>query len=257
MPRQRTSMPARRPSDTSSSSRASFHTAHETRGSVYPGMQARASGGNESELPRNSRNGLSDIIEIARHDDGSETSRRPSRRHPGILPWISDAGESDSGYGSRTGRSYPSQTGLSDYSTNSLEPWDSISNQGSNPSDSIYIPPNLSLRRYCRTHRCYSEDDNCDPRRCTYFMTTGSDVRIEPRYLVGIIYMLMNQCLRSSEHLTPTARSQETKTTRVNFLTPAMKGPGPRGAMVAVTRAFLMMMVTGNPQPHEATATAA
>ena len=172
-------MAARQSSDMSSTSGASFHSAHESRRSMYPGMQARVSDGEASEPSRRSRTGLSDIIEGARHDVDSESSRYPSRRHPGILGRASDPGESDSGYVSSGRRSYPSQTSLSD---RSLDPWDSISNQGSNLSDNEHIPRNGSPRSYSNTHSHYTEDEYS--RRGAYAMRNGSNVRIEPDHIV-------------------------------------------------------------------------
>ena len=123
MPRQRHSRFAQGPSEMDSSSGASFHTAHQNRRSMYPGMQARASDAEDSEPPRRARRLFSGILES---DHGSQTS------------------ESNSGYGSSTRRSHdPSQASMSDPS---LEPWDSISNQDSNPSENGNFPRNPSPR---------------------------------------------------------------------------------------------------------------
>ena len=165
----------------SSASGASFNTTHETRRSMYPGAQARVSNAEDSEPSRCSRNGLLAILESDRHEQDSESSRHPSRIHPGILPPASDTGESDSEYGSRVGRSIPSQAGLSDYS---LDPRDSTSNRGSSPSDNGQMPRSISPRGTSNIDHRYAEDMYYDPRHGAHIMTIGPDVRTEPNYLV-------------------------------------------------------------------------
>ena len=127
----------------SSVSGASYYTTHGTRRSMYSGVQSRVSNAEDSEPSRYSRNGLSAILESERHEEDSESSRHLYRIHPGIIPPVSDSGESDSEYGSRVRRSMPSQAGLS---AHRLNPRDSISNRGFSPSDSGQMSRNISLR---------------------------------------------------------------------------------------------------------------
>lgn len=181
MPRQRPSMPARGPSPIGSASGASLYTTHETRRSTYLGAQARVSNAEDCELSRYSRNGLSEILESDRHEQDSESSRRPSRMHPGILPPASDGNESDSEYVSRVGRPIPSQANLSDHG---LNPRDSISNRGSSTSDNGQIPRKISPRGNSNTDHRYAEDMYCDPRHGAHIMTIRPDVRTEPDYLM-------------------------------------------------------------------------
>lgn len=171
-------MPARPSSDMSSSSGASFHTAHENRQSMYPGMQARVSDAGDSELARRSRSELSATVESTRHDQDSNSSRRQSRRHPSPLGAVSEAGECDSDDGS-------SRSSVSECS---LRPRDSASNRASSPSDSGYNSRNRSPRRNTRTHHRYEveeeeEDHEYYDPRVGVIITNGPVVCIDRRAL--------------------------------------------------------------------------
>ena len=131
-----------------------LYYAHETGRSMHSGAQSRVSNAEDFEPSRDSRNGLSAVLESERHEEDSESSRRLSKIQPGIIPLVSDSGESDSEYGSRVGRSIPSQVGLS---AHRLNPRDSISNRGFSPSDSGQMPRNISLRGYSNTDDRYAK----------------------------------------------------------------------------------------------------
>ena len=194
-------MPARPSSNMSSSSGTSFHTAHENRQSMYPGMQARVSDAGESEPSRGSRSGRSATVEGARHDQDSNSSRRPFRRHPGPLGAVSDAGECDSDDGS-------SRSSISD---DSLGPRDSASNRASSPSDSGYNPRNRSPRRSSSTHYRYEieeeeeeEDDEYYDPRARAIIINRPIVCIDRRTIVKLVPILTCSCIRDQEHVATT-----------------------------------------------------
>ena len=175
MTRQRPSLPARTPSEISSSSGASFHTAHENRRSMHPGMQARVSDAESSEPSRRSRFGASGLAESARQ------------------PHLSGRGDNYSVPRARTARSIPSQANLSD---RSLDPRDSVSNQGSDPSNNDDGPRDRSPRRYSNTHRRHEQDGYYGPGRGASNIGDQLDVRTEPSNLVVVICMLTNHSPR-------------------------------------------------------------
>ncbi len=230
-------MPARPSSNMSSSSGASFHTAHENRQSMYPGMQARVSDAGDSELARRPRSEFWAIVESTRHDQDSNSSRRQSRRHPSPLGAVSEAGECDSDDGS-------SRSSVSDYS---LRPRDSASNRASSPSDDGYNPRNRSPRRNSRTHHRYEveeeeeEEDHeyYDPRVGAIIIPI---VCIDRRALVKLVPTLTCPCIRDQEHVATTEQSPGTMITPPLLPGHTLQGPDLREAMTVVRRALVLVM---------------
>lgn len=156
MARQRPSRPARGPSSMSSSSGAILHTAHESRRSMYPDMQARVSDAEDSEPSNRPRRTDSPFL---------PPPRGSTRSHESV---------SGSGHSSRSGRSRHSQSSRSGFSE---APEDSISSRGASP-------PN----RDCHPHPHGRDPDmHWSPESAWYRNSRGPYVRIKAKNAVGVM----------------------------------------------------------------------
>ena len=187
MTRQRPSSPARRLLDLNPSSEVRLHTAHGNGRSMYPGMQPRVSDDEDYELSRRPRTGYSDIVESGRN------------------PYLSDVGDSNSYFGSRAGRSIPSQASFSD---RSLEPSDSASNQGSNSPDDEYVPRNRHPHGYSNSHGRDAADGYHDSRRGPNTAESGSHVRTGLDNPAVVVYTLMNTITEPKSTSRPWSRQK-------------------------------------------------
>lgn len=185
MPRQRS--PA--PSAVSSSSGASFHTAHESRRSMYPGMQARASDAGESEPSSSSRHDFPGILEEVHNDRDPEPSAPSSK-----------AATSTSRYGSSVTWSDQSQVSLPHYN---LDPRDSISNQNSSSSGASgnsRIPCHSPLPRSSKPH---TEDEYYDPKYGAWIKTVAPKVRIKHSQSIEVALILIILRIRDKKSVVP------------------------------------------------------
>ena len=162
--------PSLAPSTVSSASRTSFHSAHESRQSMYPGMQARVSDAGDSE-PQRARSELPSYDETIQNDGERFSFPTPE----------SEDGISGSGYGPSAARWNESKGSPSDHI---LGPLDSISNQGSNSSGESSHPENKHIPRtqpspsISNPPRHQREEGYYDPRHGAWIVTSASKVRL-------------------------------------------------------------------------------
>lgn len=179
----------------SSSSGSSFLTAHESRRSIYPGMQARVSDADESETSRRPRRGaFPGILESDHEAEESYSPKDPPTQSAGTYSQMSGPRDSNAQYSHNTtndSRSIPSQASMSDYS---LSPRDSISNRGSRPSD------RSNYDQHSRAPRSHSNIPHHHPR----FASDDDDDYSPPRNLVYLPKVRISKPLNARMTMTNT-----------------------------------------------------
>lgn len=166
-------MPSQRPSRLA---RAPPNGAHENRQSMYPGVQARGSDAEDSDLTRRPYHTYSELIGS---DHGDEERNSP------MAPPRGDT-FTDSGYGSGIGRSHPSQSSLSN---STLFPEGSDRSSGTNPSHNASVPHDRYPFGRTDRDRLYEQDPNMVWSRLSgwHSRTTGPYVRIKAKNIGEVI----------------------------------------------------------------------
>ena len=205
MHRHRPSVPPQGSSFVSSSSEASLHTAHESRRSMYPGLQARASDAGEYDLQRSSRSGLSGLLKSVREDEECELPGRPPRSLSERTLQTTESNSRYSGSGSSVRWSISSHASFSD-----LDPHDSISNQdsssngGSSFTGNSRIPHSLTSSRFCTAHGCYRDDEDYDPRSGAWSkVAVRKERRYPPEYFNANLSVHQGQGQHNGDRIDP------------------------------------------------------
>ena len=182
MPRQRSSAFA----VSSSSSKSGSHTAHESRRSMHPGLQARAIDAKDSEPPRTSRVQFAGLPESVRDDEESQPSK-PSTQ-------ASITGLSEPVHESGTGLSTQPQASLSSHC---LDPQNTINTQysdshaGSSTSSNDQPAQIASAPESSSNHSVPTQNEYSDPRYGAWVRTSSPKAQTSHQ-----TYLLINLCSR-------------------------------------------------------------